>query len=425
MDLLGFDGYEVLTQTNVEKDTLHLWLRRVPSADDDVGVDEDARGDGTSSSAADDDDDVGVDEDARGDGTGISAADVLLLVRQLLSHVADPDHAPLTPEASALVSRISTNRPRRFHLLRDLLTRREHWGAAPARSTAAVIHALVTSLEEHQQDIDDATWAALPERPAVHAPDAIAYPIGALSRPSHIRACFDTFGLVVVRHGVGMPDIDVRSLQQRGVPQGGDGLRLRVHDAPDVPGVSLPRVRTLARDLRDVVQRCFGAVGAPDTVHMSSSSPALFVNDARHGDVVAAAEALHTDAPPDGARCCYTAIAPLEDGVTLLVVPTSHTMLALHNQHPDVNDIAASRLPLMRVTLQRGDLMVYHGNLAHAADAGVPGRAHPLLRWQAKCRPDEPDEVHWCSDMPQSVRDRLPCLHADHEGPAHCALTLQ
>jgi hypothetical protein len=109
------------------------------------------------------------------------------------------------------------------------------------------------------------------------------------------------------------------------------------------------------------------------------------------GSCVAEVQALHLDAAP-GVKQTYSAIAPLTDGFSLLVVPNSHLVYAIEDGGRPALQPAHS-LPLSRITLKRGDLLVYHGNLAHAGDAGVPGQKSPHICWRSVSGQEGP---HFC-----------------------------
>ncbi len=400
-------------RTSVQHGTLRMWLQLpLGHAFREVGSDDEGEGEERSSRSGSDL--AACAQPRRSRKEKRAACSMMALQHDILQFVRGRQRHP-THLAQLCIGVNSA--PRRYHLLRDIVTRRNDWCTAPACTLLDAIDALLAG---ESADVDDATWAALAgHRPPVYAPRAIALPLPVMAA-QHRRVFFDLHGLVLTRPDdmPQLPDIDAATtnlLVEQGQPiftsmfiggdSIGDGMRRQVL-GKQLRAPALRSLCALELELRAIVCDLIRAVATdPDMVRVRS--PVIIVNDHRHGDMVADAQALHSDMEPLKPHC-YNAIAPLEDGVTLLVVPASHRLLALSHQPPSYADFwfGASRLPLMRVTLQRGDILLFHGNLVHAGDAGVPGKAHPRLHWYAQ--PDTVPNTTSYATGPPAVRDRLP-----------------
>jgi hypothetical protein len=130
--------------------------------------------------------------------------------------------------------------------------------------------------------------------------------------------------------------------------------------------------------LEQSAQRVLTSLGAPTRL------PSLvLLRNHEHDGLCAGAQDLHTDAEC-GAPHCLAVLAPLVDGVTLLVVPGSHDM-----------GTSGPLLPLHRLHLSRGEMLVFDGALVHAGDVGHKGQSHPRLHWHAQVN-DVLDETRYC-----------------------------
>ncbi len=98
------------------------------------------------------------------------------------------------------------------------------------------------------------------------------------------------------------------------------------------------------------------------------------------------------------------AIAALEDGVSVLFVPSSQYLLRWLGTLPLRSAIDCSGAPhLFRMTLERGQIVVFNYRLLRAADVGAPGKAHAHIQWRpVECNPT------FCSGLPPEWHAAMP-----------------